>query len=182
MLPDYWYSTQPFIAWVINHYFYGRRHYCWVASPFYPYRLDNPRSSRPMDIYRDYYESWKDKDRFSDFISSKRISLDKGVMASKSILTPDLSLRLRNICRQVEVDFFYPVVYRIDLRRIDPTRLEKAASALIGSKEYRIQALEEHEFDVMFFDATVEGLPSHFEQLWTGSLSADEVFAILEGR
>lgn len=182
MLPDYWYSTQPFIAWVINHYFYHGRHYCWVASPFYPYTLVNPRSSKPMEIYRDYYEPWKDKDKFSDFILSKRMNLEKGVIASKPLLTSDWSSRLRDICRMVDVEFFYPIVYRVDLRGIDPACLEKAASALVGSQEFRIQTLEEDEFDVMFFDAAVEGLPSYFEQLWTGSLPVDQVFAVLEGR
>lgn len=49
---NHYYSTQPLLAWSLNRHFYSGLHYMYVA-PFYPYRLPNPKSSNPLEIYRD---------------------------------------------------------------------------------------------------------------------------------
>lgn len=180
MLPNHWYSTQPFLAWVINHYFYRARHYCWVATPFYPYQLKNPRSSRPMDLYRDYYEPWKERDVFSDFLAGKRTALGNGVRANKGILTTTQYRSLRKICRAIDVQFLYPIVYRVDLNPIDLGRLVVSGSGLTGSQEYLIEVLQEHEFDIMLFNPAAERLGTDIEILWNNTLAPHEVLALLE--
>jgi hypothetical protein len=182
MVTNHWYSTQPFLAWVFNHYFYAGQHYAWMASPFYPYKLENPRSSRPMDIYRDYYEPWKEQDLFSDFLHQKRLNLANGVEANRKLLTLRNMRRLKSICRIIDSQFLYPIVYRVDINPLDPSRLIRAGSGLVGSQEYLIESLEEHEFDIIFFDASIEGLDSVFETLWTGRLSTSEALDLLESR
>jgi hypothetical protein len=54
----HYYSTQPFLAWCLNRHFYEDVHYAYVA-PFYPYRLTNPKSSNPLELYRDLYQPWR---------------------------------------------------------------------------------------------------------------------------
>lgn len=181
-MSNHWYSVQPFLAWTINHYFYGGQHYAWVAAPFYPYQLKNPTSSRPLDIYRNYYEPWKDRDAFSDFIHQKRLQVMKGVIANKGILSTRQSRALKKICLQIDIVFFYPLVYRVDLDLIDRTRLHTAGSGLIGAQEYRLKSIAEHEFDIIFFDSTIEKLDADFERLSSGSLDPIDALDVLEKR
>jgi hypothetical protein len=139
------YSTQPFLAWCLNHYFYDKLHYVYVAAPFYPHRLTNPRSSSPMRNYEDYYEAWKDNDKYNSFIAGKRIGLRAGVDAifnnkivnvQKDIQTArnqDIAKALElqqtqvkyesmrddllDICDYINLLFFYPILYRLDINQ-----------------------------------------------------------------
>jgi hypothetical protein len=177
-LTQYYYSTQPFLAWCLNHYFYGGVHFAYVGAPFYPYRLANPRTSNSLRIYEDYYEPWKDEDKFSGFIVQKRLALRKGVHKSAPVVfRPDLL----DICDKIDILFFYPVVYRVDIDQIranDPyrddsqqTRLQKGGSALDArrkcekpSNEYLLNTMREKklfddpvgDFDLLFVDFEVE--------------------------
>jgi hypothetical protein len=35
-MATYYYSTVPSLAWILSHYFYGRKHRVWVAEEFFP--------------------------------------------------------------------------------------------------------------------------------------------------
>ncbi len=174
----YYYSTQPFLAWCLNHYFYGGVHFVWVGAPFYPYRLDNPRSSSPFRKYEDLYELWKDEDEFSPYLEGTRAGLHKGILANLGRLHPQEVVRLHDVCDRIHTVFFYPIVYRIDVDRIDPARLQVANSGLKGSQEYRITALHEPEFDILFFDADTEIVPRSFRDFWAGSLPKANIWNI----
>ena len=158
----YYYSVQPFLAWCLGHYFYKGAHFAYVGAPFYPYRLENPRTSSGLRIYEDYYEPWKDEDEYSIFIDSKRLRLLKGVQKAPRTLRPEL----RRICNQIDMAFFYPVVYRVDIAPIQssaPARLQKGGSGRLTpgkcktpSNEYVLNDLHKGEFDLIFADLETE--------------------------
>ena len=180
-MAEYYYSTQPFLAWCLNHYFYGAKHYVWVATPFYPYRLPNPKSSNPYLIYQDLYLPWKDRDDFDKFIQQVRLDLRKGVKANAGTLTPPSSVRrLNQTCNKVNIVFFYPIVYRVDIDLIPASRLVPAGSAVVGSNEYLIKDLQKSDkFDILFLDFKGD---SDIVTLCGGSVTSSKALTILEGR
>ncbi len=178
-MAKYYYSTQPFLAWCFNHYFYGQKHFAWVGAPFYPYRQANPRSSNPLRIYEDLYEPWKDQDDFSPVIAQKRLSLRNGVIAHAGNLPPGLDHRLKVVCDRIDTVFFYPIVYRVNIDTIDSSRLIVAGSGLVGSREYRIADLSEAEFDLLFIDLETDNVPHSFADLSNGAVSQADVLYIL---
>jgi len=184
-LPEYYYSTQPFLAWCLNHYFYGGMHYVNVANPFYPYRLPNPKSSHPFLIYQDLYLPWKDRDDFDKFIQQIRLDLNNGVVkynrANPGKLSGGRVSRLKRICKKVDIVFFYPMVYRVDINPVPTSRLVSAGSGLSGSREHLINDLQEKEFDILFHD--FNGDPD-FDSLKDVSASISDTAALrtLESR
>lgn len=151
----YYYSTQPFLAWCLKHYFYGGTHHTFVA-PFYPYRLPNPKSSDPYSSYSDYYRPWKDADDYDAYINGKWLTLKSGVHKNAATLPSGVTEdELKDICDQIEILFFYPIVYRVDIydSSISP-RLRKSGSGLAGSDEFLVEDLQESEFKVLFLDFT----------------------------
>lgn len=144
----YYYSTQPFIAWIINQFFFYGRHFVYMA-PFYPYRLGNPKSSNPYLIYSDLYLPWKDKDVYDKTIAQYRMNLRKGI--NNSCPDSELKTDLLNLCDKISIDFFCPIVYRIDVNRIS-NRIESAGSGLTGSDEYLVRDLQIFEFSILFDD------------------------------
>jgi hypothetical protein len=148
-----YYSSQPFLAWILNTYFYGDEHFAFVA-PFYPYRRPNPSSSSPYDNYAKLYRPWKDDDNYDECTTQKRFGLRKGVMAKRErdIITERRANELKEVCDKVSLRYFCPVVYRVDLEDIEDRRLEIGGSGLIGSDEYLIRDLAPGEFDILLFD------------------------------
>lgn len=67
--PQYYYSTQPALAWCIRHYFYGQVHFTWAATPFLPYKKAYPESSNPDQMYADLLEPWRDRDPYERFVA-----------------------------------------------------------------------------------------------------------------
>lgn len=170
-----YYSTQPAIAWVLNHHFYGGRHFVWAAAPFYPYREANPKSSSPYLMYADFYHPWRDDDPYDRFIASMRLSLVKGVIAMTDSIGRALASDLIEICGRCPLELFYPVVYRIDISGFADNRLDiLSGSAAAGSQEILVRNLREHEFDVLFGG-------DHENELLTRVLSpALERYAVLD--
>jgi hypothetical protein len=149
----YHYSTQPTIAWVLNHHFYGGQHFIWAATPFYPYREPNPSSSNPYQVFASFYHPWRDDDPYDRVISSMRLSLLVGVTAMTGHLGHSLAQDLTGVCETGPVELFYPIVYRVDISSLADNRLDdQSGSAVSGSHEVLIRDLAEHEFDVLFAD------------------------------
>jgi hypothetical protein len=147
----YYYSVQPFLAWALNHHFYGALHFTWAATPFFPYRLPNPKSSNPYEMYSDLYQPWKDGDPYDRFVDNLRVSLRKGVLAAEPSIGSNLARRLKRICTRADIECFYPIVYRIDLARIPTVRRDfTSGSAAVGSQEVLVRDLAESEFDILF--------------------------------
>lgn len=150
------------MAWILNHHFFGGRHFVWAATPFHPYRLLNPRSSNPYLMYADFYMPWKDNDEYDRFIGSMRLSLIKGIIAMTPELGDDLAGELEDVCTRGPVELFFPIVYRLDLRHFDPARLDiKNGSARLGSEEVLVRDLAEWEFDIRFSEEHDSGLLRH---------------------
>jgi hypothetical protein len=149
-MPRYYYGTVPVLAWIINHYFYGRVHYGWLADAFHPHR-DNPGSSNPYLIYGQLYEPWRERDHYARFVSDYRRSLQDGVEKKEAAGVVDniTAARLKRVCEDGGVELFYPVLYRVDIDGIAPARRTLANSGLEGSHEFLVTDLRESEFDVL---------------------------------
>lgn len=81
----------------------------------------------------------------------------------------------------VDGAFFFPIVYRTDVTVIDVSRLNgSAGSGSTGSKEYLIQDLREHEFDILFLDEF--HIDSDMRELAAGVLQSKDALSKLEGR
>ena len=177
LVTNYAYSTQPFLAWCLNHHFYNQTHYVWAAQPFYPYRLANPKSSNPYLIYRDLYEPWQDRDPYDKFILQFRLNLRAGAEANAGGLPPGWEPRLKTICDRIDTEFFYPLVYRIDLDAIGAWRQQVAGSGLRGSSEVLMTDLKTGEFAMLFNDY-VGG--QDYQDLKGATSSPSEALGILE--
>ena len=147
----HYYATQPFLAWCLGHYFADGRHFTWVGFPFHPYKRPNPQSSSAYFLYAGLYGPWYDRDPFDRYVRDLRVSLRRG--AESLTLDADTKDRLKRCCDKVDLAFFLPVVYRVDISAISVGRLEgDVGSGASGSDEYLIRDLAESEFDVLFAD------------------------------
>ncbi|HEX8211501.1 MAG TPA: hypothetical protein VF584_15120 [Longimicrobium sp.] len=153
-MAQHYYGTSASLAWILAHYFYGRSHYTWLAVEYFPYRLPNPKSSNPHLIYQDLYQPWRDRDDFDKLITQTRLNLRKGIILHERMGTFDLSTatQLKDICDTIDIVFFYPLVYRVDIDMIPPARRHVAGSGLVGSHEYLVADLAESEFDILLAD------------------------------
>jgi len=137
-----------------------------------------------MRTYEDMYEPWKDSDDFNPIIIQKRLKVRAGVDANAVALGPRLERQLKDICENVNIKFFYPIVYRIDINKIPDARLDnKVGSGLRGSNEYLIRDLQEKEFDILFIDFENEpDLNSDIKKLYEekDSMAENQVLEILE--
>ena len=156
----HWYSTIPALTWILGRYFY-RTHWFYIAARFFPYRLNNPKSSNPLEIYRDLYQPWRDRDPFDNSILQRRLTLQRGVNLNEEsgrISQGEADL-LRVVCDRIDIAFFYPVVVSVDLRnwRRYGWSLRKENSAIVnGSREYLIGNVSEGEYELLFLDDIVD--------------------------
>lgn len=152
-MPRYFYGTVPALAWIINHYFYGGVHYTWLAEEFHPLET-NPKSSNPYLIYGDLYWAWSRGDPYDKFVSDTRRRLVFGIDEQEKggVVDNITAARLRRVCRDVAVELFYPVVYRVDVSMIPAVRWTLENSARTGSREVLVRDLVETEFDLLFAD------------------------------
>lgn len=175
----HYYSTQPFLAWCIGHYFAARVHFSWVGFPFHPYKRDNPQSSDPYLLYARLYGPWYDHDPYDHHVTGLRIALERGVQSLR--LHWRTKSRLKRCCHLVDLALFLPIVYRVDVTGIAPARLERdVGSGSTGSDEYLIRDLAEGEFDVLFADECAVDPDVH--ALAQGSMSPAEALRVLERR
>jgi hypothetical protein len=149
----YYYGTVPVLAWIINHYFYGRVHYAWLAAAFHPHG-ENPGSSNPYRLYGQFYEPWAERDAYAHSLGEYRRRLANGVTAKErsGALDNVTAERIRRVCSSASVDLFYPVLYRVEIDRIPLSRRTLANSGLQGSREVLVRDLRESEFDLLFVD------------------------------
>jgi hypothetical protein len=182
----YFYGTVPALAWILNHYFYDRLHYAWLAEEFHPLST-NPKSSNPYLIYGDLYWAWLRRDPWDRFVKDSRRSLEDGVRAqwASGRLDDVTAARLRRVCRNVGVELFYPLVYRVSTGTIAEERRLRQNSGLTGSREVLIPDLAETEFDLLFADNHDDPVfaPLLLEEVAEVNRStAETVLQLLEGR
>ncbi|MGH9931337.1 MAG: hypothetical protein ACREA9_19195 [Pyrinomonadaceae bacterium] len=186
------YGTVAALAWILEHYFYDRKHYSYFATEFYPYKLKNPRSSSPFMIYQDLYEPWRDHDDNSKIISMYRLALWGGVETKRrqGVIEDAVADRLKHICNKVNTMFFYPVVCRVNRDSLDQNRLEVSGSGVSGSSEFLVRDLDDAEIDeLLFLDFDEDDdLKQLVREEYLSSLEgkflidSDEVLSILERR
>lgn len=172
--PPAFYSTQPFIAWCLNHYVYGCKHYTWCSRYFFPYRAANPKSSSPYQIFQDLYQPAYDRDQYDSFVRQKRINLRVGVetivqSTNSSHQFAKFYDTLRDICDRVDVSFFWPVIYVVS-EAVVTNSGQRLNSALVGSDEYLVTDLDENDFTL---------IPPDFKQR---SPVADDFVDLIENR
>lgn len=149
------------LAWVLNRYFYGDRHHTYLATPFHPYRQPNPPSSRPLELFQRLLEGAIDRDTYNDSIRSRRAGLHAGVSSNAPHMGARLVGLLHWVIDHVDPLFFVPVVYRVDLDRVDPTRLDTNAGTryTVGkSQECLVSDLDGSEFDIFLFERATTAL------------------------
>jgi hypothetical protein len=153
-LPNQYYGTIPSLAWILGHYFYGSTHFLYFASEFYPYRLENPRTSNPYLLYQGIYEPWRDNDKYDKLISGYRLSIIGGIEAksTNNIISSQMADRLKRICHQVSIIFFYPIVCRINVDAALRDRAIIEGSGKLGSSEILFTDLKEKEIEILFLD------------------------------
>ena len=184
------YGTVSTLAWIFGHYFYGRKHYTWIAGEYYPYGSTNPKSSNPHLIYQDLYQPWKDRDQFDKFILQTRLNMRTGVIAKENAgdINSTTANSLKIICDKVHINFFYPIVYRVDIDKIPYHRRHVAGSgSTVHSIEYRIDDLVESEFEILFLDFDLRSDPSFknliIDEMANPGLNAPSIaLSILEKR
>lgn len=149
----YYYGTVPVLAWIINHYFYSRTHYAWLAAAFHPHG-ENPGSSNPYKLYGQFYEPWAERDRYAHALGEYRRRMADGVTVKEAAGALDnvTAARIRRVCSSASVDLFYPVLYRVEIARIPLSRRTVANSGLQGSREVLVKDLRESEFDLLLLD------------------------------
>lgn len=167
---------------MLGHYFYNGKHFVWLSAEYFPYRLSNPKSSNPHLIYQDLYQPWKDADVWDKFVLQSRLNLRKGVIAQEyaKVITPVVASELKTICDKVDICFFYPLVYKVDLDAAKFTgRLHNAGSGVTaGSSEYLVKDLNESEFEIIFLDFDTD---SDFNDLVIAGQAKDPM-AVLKAR
>jgi hypothetical protein len=97
--------------------------------------------------------AWRDGDDFSALVSTKRISLCNALEknADAGLLDRSHADDLKETVERAYISLFYPLVYRIDINAIDPSRRDPAVgSCPRGSDECLIVDLQEHEFELLF--------------------------------
>jgi hypothetical protein len=182
----YYYGTVPALAWILNHYFYGRVHYSWLAECFHPLK-SNPKSSNPYLIYGDLMWAWSDRDEYDKYVAQLRHGLARGALARNTagVTDPVLTRRLKRICKTAPAAFFYPLVYRVPIDGIGPARQTIAGSGTVGSREILVTDLREHEFDLLFADDRSDSDLARLvvdEQSGTGRTSPADALRALERR
>lgn len=186
MLISFYYSTQTFLAWCLNHYFYNQTHYVYVGAPFYPYSYgkyvrNNPSSSNPYRRYGDFYQHYLENDHHHTDVQGYRNNLKKGVDAN--ITDSDLCDRLLDICDSIHMNFFFPVIYRVNIEQssLAGRKILMNSGAEVNSNEYLIANLKTSEFDILFADFEHETkLAPIFSQLWERTMNPDDVLVELE--
>jgi hypothetical protein len=181
--PPPYYSTQPFLAWAMNHWVYGGKHYVWASRYFLPYRLTNPKSSNPYEMYRDLYLPSRDNDRHDPTIRQKRINLRAGVeavvRANPSHPFHHRAADLFQICDQIEPTFFWPVLYLVDGGATAGGIL--ANSALLGSEECLVTTLHESTLMVVFPDFDREPSGTNLFARFFDPHGFDDRFGFVDG-
>lgn len=158
---DYWYASQPLLSWTLSCYFFGDQHYVYLAAPFHPYRLANPPSSRPHEIYERLYEGAHDRDFYNDTIRARRDGLRAAISYRLGALDSLVALALHHIVDNVDPIFFTPIVYRVDRARISSTRIDLSAGTRahgIASNECLVRDLRPGEFEILLLSDNAPNL------------------------
>jgi hypothetical protein len=128
----------------------GGKYYTWFARELNPVgdgtRPPNGDSSNPVMLYLALDTAVKRK----DVNHSKIKDLRAGLLRVISRYVPDrnLAYTLRREVRRAQIEMFHPQLWRLDLRKIDASRI-KTDQSMPGWDEQYISDLADGEFEVI---------------------------------
>ena len=157
-----YYSTNTYLAFIINQNFYNKKHYVWCSPIFdsqslgeYDIRKRIPPSSNPSKIYI----SLKEDIRLNDLHSSKIEQNKRGIKAGaahmlrNNVITEHEFGLITKMVDSSSPSDYRPLVYLIPKEfvedKIELVDVDSRANPL--SVEYRIFNLEECEFEIIEF-------------------------------
>jgi hypothetical protein len=154
------YSTNAWMKYYINENYHGGRHFIWCSEAFDGQRRHvrgsppPPRSSSPMEIYRELLSDVQSRDYHSAKITQQKHSLNS--LAQKWLAEGGIGqIEFDEIATLVNAHDFNnwrPLIYVIPQRAIDPARVQvvrPGSRAGAVGREYIIADLMASEFDVL---------------------------------
>jgi hypothetical protein len=148
----YGYTCKIWMACEIERKFLGGKYYAWFARELNPVgdgsHPANGESSNPLNIYSTLDTAVKRKDVNHAKIKDLRAGLLRVI--SKYVEPSDRSLAqiLRRELRKAPIEMFHPQLWRLDLSRIDTTRI-KTDQSVPGWDEQYVSDLIDGEFEVI---------------------------------
>jgi len=157
-----YYSTNTYLAYIINETFYNGMHYVWCSPVFdsstlekYDVRKNIPPTSNPSKIYLALKSEVDEQDYHSAKISSNK----KGIKAGASIMLKNGKITdqefgvIVDMVDKSSIRDFRPLIYLIPKEivgeRLEQVPVDQRANPL--SVEYRILDLYNNEFEIIEF-------------------------------
>jgi hypothetical protein len=154
------YSTNAWVKYYIHERYRDGRHYVWCSEGFSGPRRSTwgmppmPRSSSPLEIYRELLGDVISSDSHSSKITQQQHSLNS--LAQKWLSSGEIgNVEFKEIFTLVNLpisNIWRPVIYVIPQHAIHPSRVQvvhPAARAGVLEREYIIHDLLSSEFDVL---------------------------------
>jgi hypothetical protein len=154
------YSTNAWVKFYIAEHFRAGQHYVWCSEAFEGPRLyvkgmpPAPRSSCPVDIYRDLLGDVQSRDLHSAKIIQQRHSLNSLAQRwlDEGAIGKIQYEELVSLVNGSDFNNWRPLIYVIPQHLIHPSRVQVVrpeARAGLVTREYIISDLASSEFDVL---------------------------------
>lgn len=157
-----YYSTNTYLAYIINQNFYNKKHYVWCSPIFdsqslggYDIRKRIPPSSNPSKIYISLKVDVDSQDLHSAKIEQNKRGLKAGAahMLEKNVISEYEFGIISKMVDSSSISDYRPLVYLIPKElvddRIELVDVDSRANPL--SVEYRVLDLDESEFEIIEF-------------------------------
>lgn len=145
------YSINTQLAYSISKRYYNNIHFVWCTAEFN--NLKQPPTSNPQTICNRFLEQVTKGDIHAKEIEANIAGILRGANCklNEKVISEKQFERIRHIVDVAEYKLFFPLIYIIHtdkvLHKIIEVRKEDCASET--SVEYKIERLEEGEFDVI---------------------------------
>lgn len=159
------YSVNTKLACLINQNYYDDKHYVWCSPYFDCRKLDvfkrnNPPSSNPYDIYMSYLNDVKRCDAHSKIVQGNREGIIKGAKMKyeKGLISSEKKNEIVDLVAGAPINYFSPLLYVIPFYHVSAITREVSIKLRANSfsKEYIIEELPGHYFDIIEFEGEVK--------------------------
>ncbi|MEL7571319.1 MAG: hypothetical protein AAGU14_12260, partial [Eubacteriaceae bacterium] len=146
------YSTGTLLAFKIAQRYYNNIHYVWCSTRF-SFGFEQPESSNPSIICRNYLTSIATRDNHSSIIENNKLGILKGaaIKRKEGIINDRQELEIRAMTTEASFLDFMPVIYVINASNV----LDKCKEAPVADRaaphsiEYIIRELPRVDFDII---------------------------------
>ncbi|MBP1920287.1 hypothetical protein [Youngiibacter multivorans] len=149
------YSVNSQLAYKISQKYYNMFHYVWCSTKF-DFGYDQPASSNPMTIAKDFLRDIRTMDRHSSIINNNKIGILRGAKYKReeNIISSEQEEEIIAIVNAAKFENFLPIVYVIpyELVKDSITSVETKDKAADHSIEYKIETLNREQFDKIDLD------------------------------